>query len=88
VAKDRGDASQLGAHVRGHWGIENKVHYVRDWTFDEDRHQMRAPGSRPRALATLRNLAISLMRRMSHFVWNLGDGPRQLSYAATSFFAL
>ena len=62
VAKDRGDARQLGGHVRGHWGIENKVHYVRDWTFDEDRHQMRAPGSRPRALATLRNLAISLLR--------------------------
>jgi predicted transposase YbfD/YdcC len=62
VTRDRGDAKNLGAHVRGHWGIESKVHYVRDWTFDEDRSQMRAPGSRPRSLATLRNLAISLLR--------------------------
>lgn len=61
VGKDRGNAVQLDAHVRGHWGIENKVHYVRDWTSDEDRHQMRALGSRPRALARLRNLANSLL---------------------------
>jgi len=52
----------LGAHIRGHWGIENKVHWVRDWTFDEDRHQLRAANSTARALATLRNLAISLLR--------------------------
>ena len=43
-------------------GIENKVHYVRDWTFDEDRHQLRAVASPARALATLRNLAMSLLR--------------------------
>ena len=62
VTSDRGDTRQLGAHVRGHWGIENKVHWVRDWTFDEDRHQLRAAASPARALATLRNLAMSLLR--------------------------
>jgi len=86
VAKDRGDASQLGAHVRGHWGIENKVHYVRDWTFDEDRHQMRAPGSRPRALATLRNLAISLMRLAG--AANIAASTRWVSRDATRAAAL
>ena len=35
------DAAQLLAgYVRGHWQIENRVHWVRDWSFDEDRHQL------------------------------------------------
>lgn len=46
---------------RGHWHIENRLHWVRDVTFDEDRSQVRK-GSGPRVLATLRNLAISLFR--------------------------
>ena len=62
VTPDRSDNQQLGAHIRGHWGIENKVHWVRDWAFDEDRHQLRAAASPARALATLRNLAMSLLR--------------------------
>lgn len=86
VTKDRGGASQLGGHVRGHWGIENKVHYVRDWTFDEDRHQMRAPGSRPRALATLRNLAISLLRLAG--ATNIAASTRWVSRDATRAAAL
>lgn len=47
--------------IRGHWTIENKVHYVRDVTFDEDRSQVRT-GAIPQTMATLRNLSISLMR--------------------------
>lgn len=39
---------------RGHWAIENRVHYVRDVTFGEDAHQM-STGSAPQALAALRN---------------------------------
>jgi Transposase DDE domain len=31
----------LAAWVRGHWGIENRLHWVRDVTFDEDRSQVR-----------------------------------------------
>ena len=42
VGPDGAGASRLGRHVRGHWGIENKVHWVHDWNFDEDRHQLRA----------------------------------------------
>lgn len=62
VAPDDAGPAELGSHVRGHWGIENKVHWVRDWTFDEDRHQLRALASPARALATLRNLTMSLLR--------------------------
>lgn len=50
---------------RGHWGIENRVHWVRDVTFDEDRCQVRT-GAAPQVLAALRNLAISLVRRAGH----------------------
>ena len=46
---------------RGHWGIENRVHWVRDVTFDEDRSQVRT-GSAPQIMAALRNLTISLFR--------------------------
>ena len=46
---------------RGHWAIENGLHWVRDVTFDEDRSQVRTK-SAPRVMATLRNLAISLLR--------------------------
>ena len=47
--------------TRGHWQIENSLHWVRDVTFDEDRSQIRTDNG-PRVMATLRNLAISLFR--------------------------
>lgn len=50
---------------RGHWGIENRVHWVRDVTFDEDRCQVRS-GAAPQVLAGLRNLVISLIRSAGH----------------------
>ena len=46
---------------RGHWEVENREHYVRDRTFDEDRSQVRT-GSSPQFLATARNIVISLLR--------------------------
>jgi predicted transposase YbfD/YdcC len=57
--------AHIAAYVRGHWGIENKVHWVRDVTFAEDASKVRA-GSRPRVLATLRNLAIGLIRQAGY----------------------
>ena len=51
----------LAGWVRQHWGIENKLHHVRDVTYDEDRSQVRT-GSAPQVMATLRNTAIGLLR--------------------------
>lgn len=51
--------------VRGHWAIENRCHYVRDVTFDEDRSQVRT-GNGPRMMAALRNFAISLLRLLGY----------------------
>jgi hypothetical protein len=55
------DAQALLHLVRGHWVIENCLHWVRDVTFDEDRSQVRK-GNGPRVMATLRNLVISVLR--------------------------
>jgi predicted transposase YbfD/YdcC len=52
---------QLAGRVRGHWTIENQLHWVRDVTFTEDASQIRT-GTAPRAMATLRNLAVGALR--------------------------
>lgn len=59
---ERADAAVLLRTNRGHWGIENRTHHVRDVTFDEDRHQLRS-GAAPQAFAACTNLAIALLRR-------------------------
>ncbi len=58
---ERADPHRLLRLWRGHWGIENRVHWVRDVTFDEDRCQVRT-GAAPQIMAALRNLTISLLR--------------------------
>lgn len=61
LAPEEAGPRRLLKLIRGHWEIENRLHWVRDVTFDEDRSQVRT-GAAPRAMATLRNLAISLFR--------------------------
>jgi predicted transposase YbfD/YdcC len=53
--------AQLAAWIRGHWHIENKIHWVRDVTYDEDRSQIRT-GAGPQVMAALRNAAIGVLR--------------------------
>ena len=55
----------LAAWIRGHWHIENKLHWVRDVTYQEDKSLVRT-GNAPRVMATLRSLAISLLRLDGH----------------------
>ena len=62
---ERAGAAALLRLLRGHWGIENGAHHVRDVTFDEDRSQIRS-GAAPQAVAACRNLAIALLRRRGH----------------------
>lgn len=65
-----GEASpeRLLALNRGHWEIENRLHWVRDVTFAEDQSQVRT-GTGPRMMAMLRNLAISLVRLLHAARW-------------------
>jgi len=64
---------RLAAWVQNHWGIENRLHWVRDVTFDEDRSQIRT-GQAPRVMATCRNFAISILR--IHGWTNIAAGLR------------
>jgi hypothetical protein len=54
------DAAELLKRMRGHWGIENQLHWVRDATFGEDACRVRT-GSAPQNLAALRNSALLLL---------------------------
>jgi len=62
---------------RGHWGIENRVHCVRDVTFDEDRCRVRS-GSGPQVFAALRNAAIAMLRRLGFD--NMMEGVERFQY--------
>ena len=57
----RADAARLLALNRGHWGIENRLHYVRDVTMGEDACRVRS-GAAPQVMAAVRNLVIGLLR--------------------------
>lgn len=61
AGKDDLTAADLNRHARNHWGIENKSHWIRDTAYREDGNQTYA-GNGPQALASLRNLAVSLLR--------------------------
>ena len=57
----RADETTLHRLARGHWTIENGLHWVRDWNWDEDRCTIRDPNG-ARVMASLRNLAIGYHR--------------------------
>ena len=61
LAPEKASAEDLLKLRRGHWTIENKLHWVRDVIFDEDASQART-GSIPHVMAALRNTAISVLR--------------------------
>jgi predicted transposase YbfD/YdcC len=69
----RADPARPAALVRGQWETENRTHRVRDVTFGEDASQVRARRG-PQVMATLRNLAISLLRLGGH--GNILEGCR------------
>jgi predicted transposase YbfD/YdcC len=54
--------ARLADYIRGHWGIENGLRYVRDVTFAEDTSQVRT-GASPHVMACLRNLVIGALSR-------------------------
>jgi predicted transposase YbfD/YdcC len=61
----RASPETLAAWIRGHWHIENKLHWVRDVTYQEDKSLVRT-GNAPRVMASLRSLAISILRLDGH----------------------
>lgn len=61
LAPHQATPARLAELIRGHWQVE-ALHHVRDVTFAEDASRIRT-GTAPRAMATLRNLAIGLIRQ-------------------------
>jgi predicted transposase YbfD/YdcC len=59
LGQDNASPADLAELARGQWGIES-VHWLRDTAWDEDANTGYA-GNGPQAMATLRNLAISLL---------------------------
>lgn len=57
--------AQAAGWLRGHWAIENRLHWVRDVTYAEDHSQTRTGGG-PQVMATLRNTALGLLRLDGH----------------------
>ena len=58
---ERAGAARLLRQRRGHWGIENRLHWVRDVTLGEDASQVRS-GAAPEVLAALRNTVLAVLR--------------------------
>ena len=56
------DAKRILAIVRGHWGIENQVHWILDVAFREDDSRLRK-GNGPQNFAVLRHIALNLLKQ-------------------------
>ncbi|KPI12585.1 transposase IS4 family protein, partial [Actinobacteria bacterium OV450] len=68
---------RIGEITRGRWGIENKVHYVRDVTLGEDACRTRT-GHGAQNMATLRSVTMNFLRRTGS---SIADARRQLALA-------
>ena len=55
------EAERAGQAVRGHWGIENRLHWVLDVTFDDDQCRLRK-GFGAKNMAVIRHFALNLVR--------------------------
>jgi predicted transposase YbfD/YdcC len=85
LSPERATPGRVLELVRGHWAIENKSHWVRDVTFDEDRSQVRC-GNIPQVMAALRNTAIGLLRWAGHT--NIAAACRRLAAQPAQALAL
>jgi predicted transposase YbfD/YdcC len=85
LSSQRATPIRLLELIRGQWQIENKSHWVRDVTFDEDHSQVRC-GNIPQVMAALRNTAIGLLRWAGHT--NIAAACRQLAAQPAQALAL
>jgi predicted transposase YbfD/YdcC len=56
------DAATFARAVRGHWGIENRLHWVLDVVFKDDLARLRT-GHGPANMAVIKHMAVNLLRR-------------------------
>jgi predicted transposase YbfD/YdcC len=82
LPRELGGPAQLNHYTRGHWTVENRLHWTRDVTFHEDSSQLRT-GSAPRAIASFRNLSINAYRLADRA--NIAHARRDLHNHADAF---
>ena len=87
-----GGPDELLRLSRGHWAIENELHYVRDVTLGEDASRIRS-GAAPQAMAAIRNLILAVLHRtrmrnraagLRHFAWHVDQAARALGLPCPS----
>lgn len=59
--RSEANAAQLLQWWRGHWRIENRLHWIRDVVWGEDGCRIRT-GNRPQVMSCLRNAVLTLLR--------------------------
>jgi hypothetical protein len=85
LSRGKANPQQVLGFNRAQWSIENKVHWVRDVTFDEDRSRVRKKAG-PQVMASLRNLVISLLRMAG--ADNIAQGLRRCSWNKDRVFRI
>jgi hypothetical protein len=92
---ERAGPADLLRLSRGHWAIENQLHYVRDVTLGEDASRIRS-GAAPQAMAAIRNLILAVLQRdqmtnraagVRHFAWHPDQAAQALGLACPSLAA-
>ena len=83
LSQEKAGPERILALNRGHWTIENKVHYVRDVTMGEDASRIRK-GSGPRLMASFRNLTLSLLRQAE--ITNIAEKITKFALNKTELF--
>ncbi len=81
LGPDQATAAVLLRQRRGHWSIENRLHWIRDATFGEDASHIRS-GAAPQVMAALRNSVIGLLRQWR--IPNIAAGLRTLAWQPQS----
>jgi predicted transposase YbfD/YdcC len=74
LGPDRASAKRLLSLARGHWEIENRLHWVRDMSLGEDACRVRTEEA-PQILAAVRNAALWLLR--SSGITNIASALRR-----------
>lgn len=69
-------ADRFNEGIRAHWGIENKLHWVKDATYKEDSSKINS-GNAPENMSIIRNIAINILRKNGYK--NLRQASRLLA---------
>jgi predicted transposase YbfD/YdcC len=72
-------AQQLMSLIRGHWEVENCLHWIKDRCWDEDRHYLRRPGLAA-VYASMTNIALGVLRLLDEKSTNLSKSAMRIQW--------